>query len=94
MRARFGANLWWLRTQRRFSQEHLADRAEIHRTQISMLENGERSPLLPTLLTLAGGLDVPLGTLLEGISFSPAGDRPGRFVVEPIDLPILKKRVT
>jgi len=40
MLGRFGENLWWLRTQRRFSQEVLAERAGIHYTQISVLERG------------------------------------------------------
>lgn len=94
MVARFAANLFWLRTQRRFSQEHLAERVGMHRTQITLLENGRRAPLLPTIVSLAGALKVPPATLFEGISFSPADDGPGRFEVEPIDLPISRKRVT
>lgn len=40
MPGRFGEVLWWLRTQRRFNQEVLAERAGIHHTQISVLERG------------------------------------------------------
>jgi DNA-binding XRE family transcriptional regulator len=88
MLLRWAKNLWWLRSQRRYSQEVLADRSEIHRTQISLLENGRRAPLLPTLINLAGGLDVPPAKLVEGITYSPpARGMSGRYVVEPLIVP-------
>jgi transcriptional regulator with XRE-family HTH domain len=84
---RFGENLLRIRQARRLSQESLAERAGIHRTQVSMFETGQRQPLLETLLRLAGALEVPLPALLEGIVFkaSPGG---GEFLVsEPPELP-------
>jgi transcriptional regulator with XRE-family HTH domain len=88
MLARFAKNLWWTRTQRRYSQEVLAERALIHRTQISLLESGKRAPLLPTILTLAGALDVPIEMLTEGITFKPPGDgQSGHYMVEPLIVP-------
>ena len=88
MLARLGKNLWWLRTQRRLSQEALAFRAEIHRTQITLVENGRRSPGAPTILALAGGLELPVEKLFEGISFRPPGlGRSGRYTVEPLIMP-------
>ncbi len=57
---RFGANLLRVRQARRLSQENLAERAGIHRTQISMLETGRRQPMLETLIRLAAALEVPL----------------------------------
>ncbi|MBS1860973.1 MAG: helix-turn-helix transcriptional regulator, partial [Actinobacteria bacterium] len=39
---------------RHISQEALAERAGIHRTQISLLEMGQRQPLLETFVRLAG----------------------------------------
>lgn len=87
---RFGENLLRIRQARKLSQENLADRAGIHRTQISLLEGGRRQPLLETLVRLAGALDVPVETLLEGILWEPTPVGSGRFVVEgPPELPRL-----
>lgn len=84
---RFGENLLRVRQARKLSQENLADRADIHRTQISLLEGGRRQPLMETLLRLAGALDVPVETLVEGIRWDPDG---GTFTVtDPPELPRL-----
>jgi transcriptional regulator with XRE-family HTH domain len=84
---RFGANLLRIRQARRLSQESLAERAGIHRTQISLFETGQRQPLLETFVRLAGALEVPLSTLLEGIAFKP-GPAGGEFLVsDPPELP-------
>jgi len=88
MQERFGKGIWWYRTQRRLSQEELAFRGEIHRTQISLIESGSRSPMLPTLLALAGGLALPTERLFDGITYEPPGHgRSGRYVVEPLIIP-------
>jgi transcriptional regulator with XRE-family HTH domain len=90
---RFGENLLRVRQARKLSQENVAERAAIHRTQISLIESGRRVPRLDTLVKLAGALEVPLSTLLEGIAWSPAIDGPGEFVVEdPPGLPSLSSR--
>ena len=87
---RFGENLLRIRQARKLSQENLADRAGIHRTQISLLESGRRQPLLETVVRLAGALDVPVETLFEGILWVPAAVGSGRFLVEnPPELPRL-----
>jgi transcriptional regulator with XRE-family HTH domain len=77
---RFGVNLLRIRQARRLSQESLAERAGIHRTQISMFETGQRQPLLGTLVRLSAALEVSLPTLLEGISFR-TGVGGGEFVI-------------
>jgi transcriptional regulator with XRE-family HTH domain len=77
--SRFGENVWWLRVRRRYSQEHLAFLADIHRTQISLFESGSRAPLLPTYIALAAALEVPHDTLLEGITFRPPSRGRGWF---------------
>lgn len=64
------------------SQEVVAERAEIHRTQISLLEGGRRQPLMETLLRLAGALEVPGEMLLEGVAWKPADVGTGRWLVE------------
>lgn len=85
---RFGENLLRIRQARKLSQENLAERAGIHRTQISLLESGRRQPLLETVVRLAGALDVPVETLFEGILWVPAAVGAGRFAVEaPPELP-------
>jgi len=51
------------------SQEALAERSGLHRTEISLLERAERSPRLETLIALGRGLDLEAtATLLDGIS--------------------------
>jgi transcriptional regulator with XRE-family HTH domain len=88
---RFGENLLRIRQARKLSQETLAARAGIHRTQISLLEGGRRQPLYETLARLAGALDVPVETLFEGVLWETAEPgREGRFVVtDPPELPRL-----
>ena len=87
---RFGENLLRIRQARKLSQENVADRAEIHRTQISMLESGRRQPLLATVVRLAGALDVPVEALFQGILWEPTPVGSGRFLVEdPPELPRL-----
>jgi transcriptional regulator with XRE-family HTH domain len=70
------------RTRRRLdmSQEALADNAEIHRTQMTGIEWGERLPRIDTLIKLAGGLGISPCDLLEGIVWEVRGSRPGRMV--------------
>jgi transcriptional regulator with XRE-family HTH domain len=46
------------------SQEELADRADIDRTYVSLLERGLRQPTLDTLFRLAAGLNVAPATLV------------------------------
>jgi transcriptional regulator with XRE-family HTH domain len=79
---RFGENLLRIRQARKLSQEALAERAGINRTQLSLLEGGRRQPLMETLSKLAGGLDVPVSMLTEGIVFVPGAGR-GEFHVSP-----------
>jgi transcriptional regulator with XRE-family HTH domain len=51
------------------SQEALAERAGICRTQISLLELGQRMPLTVTLVKLAAALEVSVDQLLVGIEW-------------------------
>jgi transcriptional regulator with XRE-family HTH domain len=90
--ARFGNNLLRIRQARKLSQEALADRAAIHRTQISLLENGERQPMLETLSKLAGALEVPVGMLVEGITFTPKAGGGELRATRPPELPRVSQR--
>jgi len=64
----FGRNLRRIRREHGYSQEALAFRAEVHRTEISLLERCKRSPRLETIVILSRGLQLASPTeLLDGI---------------------------
>jgi transcriptional regulator with XRE-family HTH domain len=77
-----GKNLWSARRRAGYSQEDLGALACLHRTEVGMVENGERLPRIDTLMKLAGVLDVRLDALVEGIEWLPPGPPPiGSFAV-------------
>ena len=68
LREQFAANLRQARGKAGISQEALADKCELHRTEISLLERCKRSPRLETIVILARGLGLSSpGELLAGI---------------------------
>jgi len=77
----FGKNLARCRARADISQEELGFRADLHRTEIGMLERGIRLPRIDTLLKLAGALEVEPGDLLDGMGWSAGAVSPGRFRV-------------
>jgi transcriptional regulator with XRE-family HTH domain len=82
---RFGENLLRIRQARKLSQESLAEMAAVHRTQITLIENGKRQSGVETVARLAGALEVSIESLFEGIRWDP---RSGEFVVaDPPELP-------
>lgn len=68
------------RREQELSQETIAYRAEIHRTQISLIESGQRLPRIDTLIKIAGAIGVSPCELLGGLVWEPGDRRPGRFV--------------
>jgi transcriptional regulator with XRE-family HTH domain len=82
---KFGRNLFLSRRRAYLSQERLGARAGLHRTEIGLLENGQRVPRLDTLVKLIGALSVEPGELLAGIAWEVDGRRQpsGRFVLGP-----------
>lgn len=52
------------RIAKELSQEQLAERAGIHRTYISQLERGLKSPTLEVLIRISTALDLATSTLL------------------------------
>jgi transcriptional regulator with XRE-family HTH domain len=82
---RFAANLRRLRKAAGVSQEELAFRAGIHRTQISLHEGGRRMPRVLTLVRLAGALGVIPNDLLYGIVWEPIVSVGGGLVVTPAE---------
>ena len=76
---RFGANLSRLREESGVTQEELAFRASLHRTEIGLLERGGRLPRIDTLAKLAGALEVEPAALFEGIVWTSGDFRRGQF---------------
>lgn len=76
---RFGENLKRTRRLAVMSQEELARRAGLHRTEIGLLEHGGRLPRLDTILKLEGSLGVQPGELFHGIRWRITSTKPGRF---------------
>jgi transcriptional regulator with XRE-family HTH domain len=67
-REKFAQNLRHHRNRAGLSQEALADRCDLHRTEISLLERCKRSPRLETIVILSRGLQLASpAELLEGI---------------------------
>ena len=56
-----------LRHEREISQEELADKADIHRTYVSQIERGLKSPTLPVLIKIAKALNTTASHILIGI---------------------------
>lgn len=54
-----------LRERARLSQEEAADRAKVHVTYLSGIENGHRNPTLDVIGRLASALSVEPAELLE-----------------------------
>jgi len=63
----FGRVLRELRRKRGVSQDELGARSGYHRTYISQLERGEKSPSLRTLFNLAGTLDVSVSRMVAQV---------------------------
>lgn len=75
----FGQNLLRARNRLGISQEELAVRASLHRTEIGLLERGERLPRIDTTIKLAGAIDVSAGDLIQGIAWTPGSTQAGAF---------------
>ncbi|HEY2479466.1 MAG TPA: helix-turn-helix transcriptional regulator [Solirubrobacterales bacterium] len=80
MLGRLGENLLELRRLSGRSQVEVAIYADIHRTEVSMLERGGRMPGLDTVLKVAAGVDADPAALLDGLYWTLD---PGRFQIPP-----------
>ena len=63
----FGQNVRKRREARHFTQEVLAERAELDRTYISDIERGTRNPGIKNVVRLASALGVTGAKLMEGV---------------------------
>ena len=75
----FGRNVLLHRRRARLSQEELAFRASLHRTEIGKLERGITLARIDTVVKLAGGLEVEAGVLFEGLLWTAGTNIVGRF---------------
>lgn len=75
----FGAHVRYLRQLQDLSQEALAEKANMHRTYIGMIERGERNPALLNLVRLANALNISLPELLTFKDYVNEGNRDNEF---------------
>jgi transcriptional regulator with XRE-family HTH domain len=76
---RFGSNLQRHRRAEGLSQEAVARRIQIHRTEVGQLERGIRLPQLDTILKLATGVEASPCELMAGLKWLPGHYVEGRF---------------
>jgi transcriptional regulator with XRE-family HTH domain len=69
----FSANIRRLRKAQGLTQERLAERADLHLTDIARIETGKRDPGVKIIAKIAHGLSVPTSELLVGVEYRPAG---------------------
>jgi len=65
--AAFGQNVRKRREALQFTQEGLAEKADLDRTYISDIERGTRNPGVKNVVRLAKALGVTTAKLLEGV---------------------------
>ena len=75
----FGRNLARARRIAGLSQEELGHRASLHRTEIGMLEHGQRVARIDTVVKLAGAMAIEPQQLLDGIHWTPRDQTGGGF---------------
>lgn len=63
-----GERIRQLRVSKGFSQEHLADIAEVHRTYIGMIERGEKNITFLSACKIADALGISLSQIFEGLN--------------------------
>ena len=62
--AKLGMRIKALRIEAHLTLEDLSGRSSVSRAMLSKVERGEKSPTLPVIVRIAGGLGLPLSALL------------------------------
>jgi transcriptional regulator with XRE-family HTH domain len=81
----FGDNVARIRRQAALSQDEVAVRASLHRTEVSQIERGLRLARVDTVAKLAAALEADPGELFQGIAWEPGDIRHGQFKPDPPD---------
>jgi transcriptional regulator with XRE-family HTH domain len=64
---KFGSGVRKLREREGVSQEDFAERANVHRTYVGMIERGEKSPTLGTISAWASAFKMSPSELLKAV---------------------------
>lgn len=75
----FGNRLRACRKRAEISQEALGEMTALHRTEIGLLERGQREPRLSTIVKLADALKAPLHELIGEIGWNSDNAGSGEF---------------
>jgi transcriptional regulator with XRE-family HTH domain len=65
--AAFGRNVARIRNDRGFSQDKLAEKADLDRTYVSGIERGVRNPGIKTVIRISRALNVSVSDLCNGV---------------------------
>ncbi len=63
----FGRNVARIRDEKEFSQDKLAEKADLDRTYLSGIERGVRNPGIKVVIRLARALGVSVDQLCKGV---------------------------
>lgn len=78
----FGANLERMRKAKKWTQEELADKLDLHNSYIGLMERGERIPSLFTVEDAAKVFGVPVATMIAAPDAKDTKDLSRIFVRE------------
>lgn len=67
VQAQLGQRIAELRREKGWSQEHLAQRAQLHRTYVGRVERGEQNASLQVIARLARALGLRISQLFTGL---------------------------
>lgn len=65
-----GTQIQLLRISKDWSQEYLAEKSHLHRTYISQIERGLKSPSIRVLFQISSALEVPMSELIKMVEDS------------------------
>jgi transcriptional regulator with XRE-family HTH domain len=65
--SKFGRNVAQARESQKFSQDRLAEKADLDRTYVSGIERGVRNPGIKTVIRIAKALGVSIADLCKGV---------------------------
>ena len=81
-----GDRIRQLRKARGYSQEKLADKAELHYTHIGSIERGEKNWSIETLVKVANGLNVEVSDLFQFPLQAAEAKKIKKSLIEEINL--------